>query len=58
MATAGFGPKAYAGLFTDVGRLKLFLDDGTFNDPPVVMSASGAVVDNGDGTVTVTIPDP
>jgi hypothetical protein len=56
MAIPRLGPKAVAGIFTDAGVLKLFLDDDTHLDVPLVMSASGSIVDNADGTVSITIP--
>lgn len=56
MGIPRLGPKPVAGIFTDAGVLKLFLDNDDILDVPLVMSASGSVVDNGDGTVSVTIP--
>lgn len=55
MAIPNLGAKAVAGEVTGNGVLKLFLDDDSIVDAPVVFVPGGSVVDNGDGTVTITI---
>lgn len=58
MAILNLGPKAVAGEMTGTGVVKIFLDDGgTIVDLPLVVVPGGSVVDNDDGTVTITLPD-
>lgn len=49
------GPRFVSG-HTDSGQVILTRDDGTTNALPVVMF-KGTLVDNGDGTSTLTTPD-
>ncbi len=58
MAIPNLGPKAVAGEMTDNGVVKLFLDDASIVDVPMVVVPGGSIVDNSDGTITITIPDP
>lgn len=55
MAIPNLGPKAVAGEITGNGVLKLFLDDDSIVDCPVVIVPNASVTDNNDGTVTITI---
>ena len=59
MAIQDLGPKAVAGEMTGTGVVKIFLDQGgAIVDLPMMVVPGGSVVDNGDGTVTITLPDP
>ncbi|MCH9731624.1 MAG: hypothetical protein K0U84_18440 [Actinomycetia bacterium] len=59
MAIPDLGEKAVAGEMTGTGLVKIFLaPGGAIVDLPLVVIPGGSVVDNGDGTVTVTLPDP
>ena len=55
MAIPNLGAKAVAGEGTDNGVVKMFLDDDSIVDLPLVIVPNASVADNGDGTVTVTI---
>ena len=55
MAIPNFGAKAVAGEITGAGVVKMFLDDDSIVDVPLVVVPNASVADNGDGTVTVTI---
>lgn len=57
MAIPNLGAKAVAGEVTGNGVVKLFLDDDSIVDVPLVVIPGGSIVDNEDGTITVTIPD-
>ena len=51
------GPKAVAGMSTDLGIIKIVLDQGgAIVDLPLLVIESGAsIVDNGDSTITITL---
>lgn len=61
MGIPNLGPKAVAGHVTDKGHLKLFLDadspaDDSIVDVPVVfVTGPTSIVDNGDGTISITM---
>lgn len=58
MGIPNLGPKAVSGEMTATGNLKLFLDDDSHVDVPAVFVPGASIVDNSDGTITVTMPDP
>ena len=57
MAIQNIGPKAVTGMSTDLGVIKIVLDQGgAIVDLPLLVIESGAsIVDNGDGTITITL---
>ena len=59
MAILNLGPKAVDGLMADLGVIKIVLDQGgAIVDLPVVAVPGGSIVDNENGTITITLPDP
>ncbi len=56
MGIPNLGPKPISGYVTDSGVVKLVLDDGSFLDLPLVLVPGGSIVDNGDNTISITIP--
>jgi len=57
MAIPNLGPKAVAGEMTGTGVVKIFLDDDSIVDLPMVVVPGGSIVDNEDSTITITLPD-
>ena len=57
MAIPNLGAKAVAGQVTDSGVVKMFLDDDSIVDLPLVLVPGATIVDNGDDTAAVTTPD-
>lgn len=59
MAILDLGEKAVAGEMTGTGLVKIFLaPGGVIVDLPLVVVPGGSIVDNSDGTITITLPDP
>lgn len=59
MAIQDLGEKAVAGEMTGTGLVKIFLaPGGAIVDLPLVVVPGGSIVDNSDGTITITLPDP
>lgn len=58
MLVPHLGAKFVAGSTTAAGRLVLARNDGTTFPAALVVVPGGSIVDNEDGTITVTLPDP
>ena len=54
--TAAFqrGPKFVSGVTNSHGRIVLTREDGTKSTPFPMLMLKGTIVDNGDGTVSIT----
>ena len=48
------GPKFVTGQTNSHGRIVLTREDGTVSTPLPLLMLKGSIVDNGDGTVTIT----